>query len=209
MEVLFQQFARLPRIGGVKRRLQPLLGPGGAFEAHRRLMVMTAENLAAVAAPGRLELWLDRGGRDAAVARCRELGSGRVYLQRGGDLGARMEAALDSGLERSAAVVLIGSDCPYLDDHWLCLALTALKRHALVLGPAEDGGWLLMAVRGTLPRGLFDAVPWGTSAVLAATVERARAAGIEPWLLPPRGDIDRPDDFERWRRSLSRRPVSP
>ena len=64
--------------------------------------------------------------------------------------------------------------------------------------PALDGGYALIGLRGAdidrfVP--LFDAMPWSTAGLMAATRQRLAAAGLAPVELPPLPDIDEPADL--------------
>jgi hypothetical protein len=193
---LVQQFARAPRVGAVKTRLQPPLTAGAACALHCELVRWTSTTLAA-ADFSAVELWVTDSPDDPLFRDCLELGMGAVRLQQGGDLGARMLFALNHGLARYPRVLLVGSDCPQLDVHYLDRAATALLRHELVLGPARDGGYVLLGARRPVAP-LFANMPWGSDGVLALTLQRARALGLATALLEPLTDIDRPADLPHW-----------
>ena len=86
-------------------------------------------------------------------------------------------------------VVLIGSDSPTLPTEYIHRAFQALRDNAVVLGPAADGGYYLVGLKHPHRR-LFEAIPWSTNAVMAATLERAREIGLPVSLLPTWYDID-------------------
>lgn len=207
---LLQQFARLPRVGAVKTRLQTALSPEDACAVHCELLLQTATTLlAAELAPA--QLWLDQSGQHPTIQQALALGMQGPFLQRGGDLGARMHRALQAAFDapgdgavsrtgRGRQVLLVGSDCPGLDDAYLQSAYAALESADLVLGPAEDGGYVLVGLRCPPPAGLFSGILWGTEDVLASTVARAGRLALSLQLLEPRYDIDRPEDLARWRR---------
>ncbi len=118
----------------------------------------------------------------------------RVVLQRGADLGERIQAAAaDAGAART---VIVGSDAPTLPEDRIPGAFEALTRARAVFGPTEDGGYYLVGLRGPEPR-LFDGIPWSTDAVMARTRAAARAAGIELVELSPWYDVDRLEDLQR------------
>jgi hypothetical protein len=108
-----------------------------------------------------------------------------------------MFLALEQGLKTAKSVVLVGSDCPVLDRAYLLQAFEALERADLVLGPAEDGGYVLIGARG-LARSLFDGVRWGSGEVLSQTLANAEQAGMRTALLEELYDVDEPDDLQRW-----------
>ncbi len=184
-------FARVPVVGQVKTRLIPALGAAGACQLHERLLarilgVLQQQNLCAV------ELWLDGPGSHPLLD---PLAFPR-YLQRGADLGARMAQAMDRALQRYRQVLIIGTDTPTLDAAYLALALEALQGDAdVVLGPALDGGYVLIGCKGKhWP--LFDAIDWGTASVLQQTLAQAARAGLSCHLLEPQPDVDRPEDLQ-------------
>ncbi len=68
----------------------------------------------------------------------------------------------------------------------------------MVLGPAEDGGYYLIALRaGAVSPRLFQDVPWSTDQVLPTTLERCRELGLRLELLPVASDVDTVDDLRR------------
>lgn len=198
MSVVLQQFARAPVPGRVKTRMQPALSPGEACALHEQLVLWTTRSLLQ-AQLGAVELWTAGGGDHALFQQCLSEGVRRLCVQQGVDLGERMQHALTAGLQKAGRVVLVGSDCPWIDSAYLALAVQALERHDIVLGPALDGGFVLIAVRCALRRSVFDGVSWGTGTVLEETLARAAEAGFSTELLPPLQDIDRPDDLAAWR----------
>jgi rSAM/selenodomain-associated transferase 1 len=194
--LLLQQFARLPRRGAVKTRLQHALGEAGAYRVHCELLALTNRQLLA-AGIGAVELWLDEPGEHPLVAQCLDAGAGGPLLQRGRDLGERMANALRDGLDRADAVLLVGSDCPELDSTYLSSAAAALESAEIVFGPAEDGGFVLVGCR-RVPPGLFSAIRWGDGDVLAQCESQCQAMMLACARLQLRYDIDRPEDLRRW-----------
>ena len=64
----------------------------------------------------------------------------------------------------------------------------------LVLGPAADGGFYLVAAR-TTPAVAFADVTWSRDDVLAAVIARAEASGRNVTLLRGWHDVDTDDDL--------------
>lgn len=120
--------------------------------------------------------------------------------QEGSDLGARLHRAFRVAEERHPAlrfVAAIGTDCPDLPIALVESAFGALERGAdLALGPAEDGGFVLMALRprSVLPR-LFEAIPWSGPRVLETMLARAAEIGLTVELLESSRDVDTVDDL--------------
>ena len=197
-----QQFARVPRVGGVKTRLQPVFSAAQACAVHEELMCNTAAQLLA-SNLGPVELWLDRDEPHRSVDDLLAAGLRGPFLQQGQDLGARMFHALAQGLQRAERVLLTGSDCPELGRDYLQGALAKLDDANVVLGPAEDGGFVLIAGR-SLHRDMFRGVSWGGSEVLVQTLGALEAVGLSYELMEMRYDVDRPDDVARWRGAQAR-----
>lgn len=187
-------FARAAVPGRVKTRLRPLLSDQQACELHRRLVQHT---LTVATGSGLVtELW---GSEEDPFLRGQaEAFAIPFYVQQGGDLGARMADALSQALGRYHGAVLVGSDCPELDKRYLLAADAGLQRADIVLGPATDGGYVLIAARVDEP-GLFRGVEWGSDSVLASTRANIRRAGLECIELEPLADLDRPADCRRAR----------
>jgi len=120
------------------------------------------------------------------------------YLQRGGDLGERMYHALAQGLSRGSAVVLVGSDCPGLCEQYLAEAFSALEDADVVLGPAQDGGFVLIGCR-QVRDGMLNGISWGRGEVLKQTLRQLATRGLSVALLTELYDVDTPADLQRWR----------
>lgn len=197
---LLQQFARYPEPGRVKTRLQAELSATESCAVHEKLLLRTAATLTQ-SKLGVTELWLDRAGEHATLSKALDLGMTGPFLQQGSDLGERMGTALCKGLQRADAVVLVGSDCPVLTAGYLETAFDALRHSDVVLGPAEDGGFVLIGCR-RVAGGMLAGVPWGDDSVLAATRARLTAEGLSTCELSTLYDIDTPGDLRRWEGEL-------
>lgn len=191
-------FAKAPVPGAVKTRLVALLGADGAAGLHAGL-VRHALTVATSAAVGPVELWCAPDERHAFFARCADEFGLALHAQRGADLGARMAAAFEHAFAAGASLVLLGSDCPTLGAAHLREALAALASHDAVFAPAEDGGYALVALARPLPA-IFEAIDWGTAAVMGQTRAKLAAAGARWKELATVWDVDRPADYERLRR---------
>jgi rSAM/selenodomain-associated transferase 1 len=181
-------FARAPVAGAAKTRLIPRLGAAAAARLQERL-VRSALRTAHGAACGPVELHLTR---PHALFR-------HSKIQRGRDLGERMHYALRLALRRHGSAILIGSDCPELRPADLRRTARWLRGGAdVVLAPAEDGGYALIAAR-KISSELFRGIAWGSNSVYGETVKRIEAAGLRWRALRTVWDLDRPADLERLR----------
>ncbi len=189
-------FAKAPAPGRVKTRLIRKYGALGAAALYKMMLrrtldLATAINLCPV------QLWCAPDTRHGFFTACRRNYGVELRTQRGGDLGQRMEYALRKTLEESRYAVLIGGDCASLGSSELHFALAALAAgREAVLGPAEDGGYVLIGLRRSCPE-LFKGIQWGGPKVLAATRDRLRGAGLDWVELPLGWDVDYPVDVKR------------
>lgn len=188
-------FVKAPRPGATKTRLARHIGDQAAVAVYRAVAGAVARRLVPRGAEyERLFFYApaDAGAEVAAWLR------GETCLPQGeGDLGERMAAAFAVTFGRGARhAAIVGSDVPGLSADAVREALDALREHDLVLGPARDGGYYLMALRRPCPS-LFDGLAWSTPTVLAATLERADALGLKARLLQPLTDIDTLEDLRQ------------
>ena len=131
-----------------------------------------------------------------------------VASQIDGDLAARMTHAMAATLAAGHdAVVLVGSDLPDLPSAVVGDAVAALQDDSsglrVVLGPAADGGFYLVAAR-VAPAAAFEGVTWSRDDVLSAVTARATAAGFEVTLVQRWQDVDTATDL----RALAGRTTS-
>lgn len=186
--------AKAPLPGLCKTRLIPHLGAAGAAALQGWLLQHTVAT-AVTADIGPVSLWCAPDETHPDFQRCRAFGDVRLLPQPQGDLGARMHAALAAS-RTPAGTLVIGTDCPVLTPDLIRQVADALDRHDAVLVPAEDGGYVLIALRRADPR-LFEAIDWSTDRVMAQTRQRLRALGLDWHETAPLWDVDRPADFER------------
>jgi rSAM/selenodomain-associated transferase 1 len=177
---------KAPREGQVKTRLALAIGAAEATRAYRRLVERqmgqiprewsTSIHFTPVNAADEMRSWL-----------------GKAYSywpQADGDLGRRLSSAMHSHFAISCTpLVFLGGDCPYLTTPRLGEVAALLRETGVVLVPAIDGGYCLLALRRPLER-LFSGIPWGTVAVADETRQRLREERIAWKELPPLEDVD-------------------
>ena len=119
-----------------------------------------------------------------------------VIPQRDGTLGDRMAGLMREMLDGGArAVALIGSDLPTLRSAQLARAFALLQDdpQSVVIGPADDGGYYLIAARHVPD--LFRDVEWGSRRVLEQTRAAAAAARTRLHLVDSMRDVDTVSDL--------------
>jgi rSAM/selenodomain-associated transferase 1 len=178
-------FARAPRLGAVKRRLARDIGDRAALRFHidtltRLIRALTADRrfhtvLATTPDHARFRL----------PVRAKRQGQGH------GDLGVRMHRAF--WRLPHARVVLIGSDIPDAGPQDVHAAFRALGAADAAFGPAEDGGYWLVAMSPRRPARPFAAARWSTEHALADTL--ANFAGRRVAFLRTLRDVDTAADY--------------
>ncbi|MCB1054192.1 MAG: TIGR04282 family arsenosugar biosynthesis glycosyltransferase [Acidobacteria bacterium] len=194
------------RPGFVKTRLIGALTPEEAAELHLAFLGDLVDEMAAGDFELRLAWALEVG--EVAPAWPTPTGTVAGMAQAGVGLGERLWRGLEAAARDHELVAAVGSDHPTLRRDTVEQAFELLEGGApVVLGPAADGGYFLVATsRQHLTRRIFEDVPWSTDRVLETTLERCRGLGLEPALLPRGHDVDTPEDLERLVVELRRRP---
>lgn len=177
-------------LNGAKTRLAPLLSPDERAELVRGML---AAVLAACAESESITSTL-------VVTPEPELApvGVEVLVDLGDGHAAAVVSALADGRAANGALVVM-ADCPLATGGSLDRLARAAAPVALV--PALDGGLNALALSSP---GLFEPV-FGVLDAAARTVERARAAGIDPAVVDePRlaYDVDRPSDLKRLHRGI-------
>jgi rSAM/selenodomain-associated transferase 1 len=187
--------AKAPVAGLAKTRLIPALGPRGAARLQRRF-IRRALQTAAAARLGPVTLWCAPHAQHRFFRALHRTMGVDCRVQPGGDLGERMHRAFELHCPQGP-LLIIGTDCPALSPEQLRRAAQALcDGHDAVVGPAEDGGYVLIGLRSPQPA-LFSRMPWSTSAVMSETRARARAQGLRVVELETLWDVDMPADLPR------------
>src|ERR1700677_4632858 len=135
-------FARAPRLGLVKRRLAKDIGDRAALRFHTTTLIRLLRDLLRDRRFRTLLALTPDGAKDRLPVRVTRIAQGR------GDIGKRMDASCRSF--RRGNVAVVGSDIPAANAADLRAAFRALGRHDAAFGPAEDGGYWLVALG---PRG--------------------------------------------------------
>ncbi len=190
-------FCKAPVAGQVKTRLQPALSAAQAVAAHIELTRFTLDR-AFHQSLCDVRLCCAPDPEHAFFQQCAANYPLTLHRQNGAGLGERMQAAFADALQIYRRVVLIGCDCPSLSIENLRQAFAALMDGAdLVLGPAEDGGYVLIGMNQPQPE-LFANMPWGSNAVMAETQRRVTYSGLKLHELAEQWDVDTVEDWRRF-----------
>jgi uncharacterized protein len=185
-------FAKTPIPGLVKTRLTPPLSPEEGSDLYRCMLLDTVNRVRTLQIDTFIFFEGDlRFFRDAFPGL-------PLIPQQTCDLGGRLETAFTtlSALGYGAQVV-IGSDAPDLPLSFIREAFGQLGAgRDAVFGPAEDGGYYLVGLKGAY-QGIFRDIPWSSAQVLETSLERAHESGLQAALLPGWYDVDAYQDLCR------------
>ncbi|HEX7082101.1 MAG TPA: DUF2064 domain-containing protein [Gammaproteobacteria bacterium] len=169
-----------------KRRLAAEIGRSAAAEAAAKLAACALEDLASWPGPTCVA---PAAAADLDWLAERSAAEHTVVLQSRGNLGVRINRLNRTlharGLTRQ---IFIGIDCPEIDCAYLRRAAALLGERDAVLGPADDGGVVLMGARRPWPP--LRNLEWSTPRLGAQLRAACEAAGFGVAALDPRADID-------------------
>ena len=183
-------FAKPPVPGSVKTRLVPLLGSRHAAELAKVFLQDTWASVSALPWARPVLASTGEGLQDLLH------GPIEIWLQGGGDLGARLENIFHRALHNHAQVIAIGADSPGLPTKYLEQAREALERADAVIGPSEDGGFYLLGLR-KCPTGLLSGIPWSAPTTCLETIAKLQTAGLTVHILDDWFDVDTAQDLEK------------
>lgn len=192
--------ARYPTLGTTKTRLARTLGDEATLQLYQAFLIDLAGHFAV--SDDHLDLhWAYTPADVDYTAFLAELVPDlahlmRVFAQQGADLAARLLHAFQWTRQQGyAATIVIGSDSPHLTRELVAQAQAALHGADVVLGPADDGGYYLIAMRE--PHDVFTDIPMSTSVVTERTIARAEQLGLTARLIAPLFDVDEHADLLR------------
>jgi hypothetical protein len=172
--------------------LCPPLSPSSASEIARAALADTLDAVAGcsadvkiVALAGRPGPWVPAGFQ--------------VVPQVHGTLDRRLAYAWAATRELSGACgIQVGMDTPQVTAGELDALIETLVSSPVpgaLLGPAADGGWWVIGLRGADPHRVFRHVPMSTPRTGAFQLNRLRALGLRPRVVDTRRDIDTISDL--------------
>jgi len=192
-ELTLLVFSRPAIAGKCKTRLIPTLGKQGAADLQYNLL----ENIIMQLHSYKLcpfEIWQSEPSN--CFTHLKSKFEFSIKTQKGSHLGQRMANAIDETLKKTTYTILIGSDCAEFSQDYLnnAMQLLTTKTAEVVIGPAIDGGYLLVGM-SNFNSVIFQNIKWGSGDVLENTLANANNAGLNVSVLNPLNDIDNAQDL--------------
>ncbi len=192
---------RAPGSDGAKTRLAEAVGAEACLRLQTAFLADTVEWAGALAGRRMLSVYPPAG----VLAVADQADGWLVAPQLGADFGERMRGAVNAGFAAGAApVAMIASDSPTLPPDVLEEGWTLVEGgdSDVALGPADDGGWVMIAAARPLPRACFDGVRWSVPQTLEDTRRALSAAELRVACTRPWYDVDTAEDLNRLRAEL-------
>jgi len=187
-------FTKNPEAGKVKTRLAATIGNEAALAVYQQLLLHTVSVTA--------YLPVDKFVYYSNYIEQEDVWHSEHYykqVQQGVDLGERMKNAFAAAFQNGyGKVLIIGTDCPYLNAEIIMKAFIYLQSHDAVIGPAEDGGYYLLGMKQLYPD-LFGNIQWSTHTVLNDTLKLCDNLKLTYQLLPVLNDIDNEKDLRAFK----------
>jgi hypothetical protein len=183
-------FTRNATLGRVKTRLAASIGDAEALKVHKALMQQTI-NQTSQCTCDKVVYYSDAIDANDLFSK----NEFRQEVQSGKELGARMQGAFTAEFSHGyTSIVIIGTDCPELDEASISLAFKQLEVSDVVVGPALDGGYYLLGL-SAMHNELFEGIAWSTSSVLSETIQIAERLSLSMAFTPEKRDIDTFEDL--------------
>lgn len=187
-------FVKEPLPGKVKTRLGKQIGEDLSAQLYAAFLQDFTETINSLT---QIEsIFAYAPSTSSALQYFQTLSSGKqeLWQQPETDLGSRMVQFFKDHLAPENPVVIVGSDSPTLPASLIEEAFELLKENDVVLGPAVDGGYYLVAQAKFIPE-MFEGIEWSKPSVLQQTIERLKEAHHSIGLLTPWYDIDSLEDL--------------
>ena len=108
-----------------------------------------------------------------------------------------MAFSFSVALQTYEKVVVIGTDCPDISEEYISQAFLALDENDATIGPAVDGGYVLLGLRKFSPE-IFQGVSWGSGTVFIQTENTLNDLSWTYKELGIMHDVDRAEDLQRY-----------
>ncbi len=191
--------ARYPELGKTKTRLAASIGAEETLHLYRAFLIDLAQRFADWNCCDLYWAYTPANVEFAEFLRglvSLDVSLWRNFPQHGTGLGERLlHAFCTTHADHMCKTIVIASDSPHISHALISQAQEALDGADVVLGPAEDGGYYLIAMRK--PHDVFSGIPMSTQHVLHMTVDKAHHLGLSVHLLEPLFDIDELPDLFR------------
>lgn len=194
-------FAKNPYLEPVKTRLANTLGAVTASLIYRSLLRDALRNISELkntqgylaCSPSSKHTFFANLANEFSMLRLNQTGD---------DLGQRMLNSIVDIHSSHNIIAIVGSDTPLLPIAEINAAFNQKNDWDVLLGPAYDGGYYLIAIKQPIPE-LFADICWSTAEVFHQTKRKCQDLNLKIKELPPSLDIDEEEDLSKFSKLLS------
>ncbi len=189
--------ARAPVPGEAKTRLAAAVGPEVAADLAAAALLDTLDAMRSAFSTVHVSLGgdLDRAVRREEIVQA--LAGCEVSQQVGEGFGERLAHAHACAGREGRVVVQVGMDTPQVEVRQLCeVVASSGDERTAVLGPAEDGGWWVLALRDPQLAEALVEVPMSTPTTCHDTEVALRVRGVDVRRTSGLRDVDEIADAE-------------
>lgn len=183
-------FIKNPEPGKVKTRLAKTVGFEVAADMYKNLV---EKNMAEVKPLHQIvcDCWIAYDPPNAEISMRQWLSEDYYYLpQQGEGLTDRILNVINDLFKREySSVAILGSDTLNLRKELIDQCFQMLKLHDIVIGPARDGGYYLIALK-SINISVFEGITWSTDKVLEETIHRINKENLTYHLIETLDDMD-------------------
>lgn len=194
-------FLKSPVPGKCKTRLIPFLSAQQASEFYQSLIIKCLNNIKNIKHVD-IALYVYPDIHHPFIDNLKNIYNFNVYQQQGNNLGERMCHAIQHSLKSYRKCALMGTDCPQLNANYIDVAFKSLDKNDISFGPAEDGGYVLIAAT-KIQSQIFENINWGTIHVLQQSLQNNKHYKYKTHLLNTLADIDTPQDYLHYLSTLN------
>ena len=99
-------------------------------------------------------------------------------------------------------VILIGSDIPEIQPHYIREAFNILENKDICFGPTLDGGYYLVGMKEPHDEIFSNNISWGKKSVMEGTIDVANRNGLTVGLTFKCIDIDTKEDIVKFMKKV-------
>lgn len=191
-------FAKFPEPGRVKK----VLGKEIGMENSAKVCAAFIKDLISEHEERDYDLYLSFIGQENKEKYRNLFPNAILYVQRGTNLGENMFYTFEDLLDDYEKIVVIGADVPDLHADYVQNALSELDNYDVIIGPADDGGYCLIALKESV--NIFTEVPWGSSELLKHQIDKIRDRNLTFFQLNSLPDVDEIEELIVLKKNLKR-----
>jgi rSAM/selenodomain-associated transferase 1 len=191
-------FAKFPVPGQVKKKIGTVIG----MENSAKLCEAFINDLIAEHSERDYDIYLSFIGHEHKEQYRTKFPHAILYVQKGVNMSERVQCSFEDLLDDYEKLALIGSDVPDLSTETVIKAFNALDSYDVVLGPVDDGGYYIVAMKE--PHDVFKGMPWGKDTLLEAQIKVLKERKLTFVLLDKLNDVDTIEELKAFKKIVKR-----